>query len=271
MEDLDGNPAIVKSDELPASPMLHRANGLVLDDGFSANPEFVDALARSYGAPAVTVDLNGERGTKVLDAWASEHTGGLVPKSAIEPDPRLRLVLQDAVVLAAPWESPFMAAVTRPADFTMADGETVCVDMMDTVQERPTLYAETQGWEVVRSPYVGGRLYADVILPPLGTAPTELTPDLLSEMGEALGESESQPVIIRMPVVEAESKLDLLSYLSAKAPSSLKGGFGPMGSPDIFIAQAWQQGVLNVNEATRLTRSARETLSVPHVGMPAKR
>ncbi|MGB5935496.1 MAG: hypothetical protein WBG76_06490 [Ornithinimicrobium sp.] len=47
-----------------------------------------------------------------------------------------------------------------------------------------------------------------------------------------------------MPVVEAKSKLDLLPYLRAKAPSALNDGFDPMGGPDIVLAQAWQQGAL---------------------------
>lgn len=246
--DLDGDPAVVKSDELPESPMLHRANGLVLDDDFSANPDFVDTLAESYGAPAVTVNLGSDEGIEVLDAWADKHTGGLVPKSAIEPDPTLALVLQDAIVMAAPWESPFAAALTTPADFTLADGESVRVDMMDTVRERPTLYAEAQDWQVVRLPYAGGRLCADVILPPMGASPIDLRPDLLEELTEAVGDSQSQSVIIRMPIVEVKSKMDLLPYLGEKAPASLGGGFGPMGSEALSISQAWQQGVLKVNE-----------------------
>ncbi|MGB5937256.1 MAG: serpin family protein, partial [Ornithinimicrobium sp.] len=61
-------------------------------------------------------------------------------------------------------------------------------------------------------------------------------------------EAEPQPVVIKMPIVDAKSKLDLLGYLSDHAPSARSGGFGPMGSDSLFIDQAWQQGVLKVNE-----------------------
>jgi hypothetical protein len=58
-------------------------------------------------------------GKAALDAWAKEHSGGLVPESAIVPEPDLRLVLQDAIVLAARWEQPFPAALTEPDQFTL--------------------------------------------------------------------------------------------------------------------------------------------------------
>lgn len=248
LADLDGDPAIVMNDELPQTPMVHRANGLVLDDDFTANPNFVDVLAQSYGAPATTTDLGSTEGKKVLDAWANDNTGGLIPESAIVTSPSLALVMQDAIVMAAPWDDPFDAALTAPADFTLPSGASVTVDMMDTFKERPTLYAKERGWETIRLPYRGGRLYADVMLPPEGTNPDEMTSELLGELSKTLAEAEPQPVVIKMPIVDAKSKLDLLGYLSDHAPSSLGGGFGPMGSDSLFINQAWQQGVLKVNE-----------------------
>ncbi|MGB7425502.1 MAG: serpin family protein, partial [Ornithinimicrobium sp.] len=127
LADLDGDPAIVRNEELPETPMVHRANGLVLDDDFTANPNFVDVLAQSYGAPATTTDLGSTEGKKILDTWANENTGGLIPKTAIKPDPALALVLQDAIVIAAPWDDPFDAALTEPADFTLPSGASVTV------------------------------------------------------------------------------------------------------------------------------------------------
>src|SRR5690606_18274997 len=81
LEDLEGDPAVVQEDELPETPVVHRASRLLLDDdSLEVKRPFVDVLARSYGAPAQTTDLADDGARQVLDAWVDEHTGGLVPR-----------------------------------------------------------------------------------------------------------------------------------------------------------------------------------------------
>ncbi|WP_431473717.1 serpin family protein [Ornithinimicrobium sp. W1665] len=248
LADLDGDPSVVQAEELPETPVVHRADRLVLDDQLGVRQSFVDTLARSYDAPAVTTDLGGDEGKAVLDAWVEEHTGGLVPESAIVPQPDLRLVLQDAILLAARWQQPFPAALTAPHTFTLSSGEEVEVEMMDPGRERATAYAEVQGWQAVRLPYTGDRLAAEVVLPPAGTAPTDLTPELLAEVLDTLDTGEQRLVVLRMPVADVESELDLTPWLRERAPSSLEGGFGGMSEQDLFLSQAVQQAVLAVDE-----------------------
>jgi len=248
LQALDGDPGVVQDEELPQTPVVHRADRLVLDDSLIVKQPFVDALARSYDAPAETTELSSDVGGAVLDAWVEEHTGGLVPQSAIVPGPELRLVLQDAIVLAARWESPFPAALTEPDRFTLPSGEVVSVDMMDPGRERDTVYANVDGWQAVRLPYTGGRLHADVILSPPGSTPTEMSSELFDKLQQALDAGGTRPVILRMPVVDAKSKLDLEPYLIEHAPASLDGGFGAITDEPVAIGQAVQQGVLAIDE-----------------------
>lgn len=248
LRDLDGDAAVVQEEELPETPVVHRADRLVLDDSLTAKQAFVDALARSYDAPAETTDLASEDGKAVLDAWVNEHTGGLVPESAIVPEPDLRLVLQDAIVLAARWEQPFLAALTQPHPFTLPSGEAVRVDMMNPGKCRDTVYAQVDGWQAVRLPYTGGRLSAEVILPPAENAPTDMAPEVLEELQKHLDAEVRRPVTLRMPVVDAKSILDLTPYLTDRAPSSMEGGFGGISEQPLFISQAMQQGVLAIDE-----------------------
>lgn len=248
LQELDGDPAVVQEDELPDTPLVHRAGRLVLDDSLTVHQAFVDALARSYDVPAETTDLAGEAGKAVLDAWVDEHTGGLVPESAVTPGPDLRLVLQDAILLAARWEQPFPAALTQPQPFTLPSGEEVQVDMMDPGKHRDTVYAELDGWQAVRLPYTGDRLSAEVILPPPGTPATDLSAQSLQGLREQLDAQTLRPVTLRMPVVDVQTELDLTPYLTERAPSSLQGGFGGIADGPLFISQAVQQGVLVVDE-----------------------
>ncbi|WP_202865391.1 serpin family protein [Ornithinimicrobium sufpigmenti] len=255
LSDLDGDPAVAGADELPDDPVVHRASRLLLDDSLTVQQDFVDVLARSYDAPAETTDLGGDGAQQVLDAWVEEHTGGLVPHSAITPGPELRLALQDAVVLAARWEQPFLADLTRPRPFTTASGEQVEVDMMATAAPRETLYAEVEGWQAVRLPYTGGRLVADVILPPVGSSATTLPPEVLEEL---LLTGETRPVLLQMPVVDARSSLDLAPFLADRAPAALKGGLGGISDEPLSVSQLAQQGVLTLDEEGTLAAAVTE-------------
>lgn len=259
LADLDGSPDVVQDKELPAVPVVHRAGRLVLDDSLRVEQPFVDALARSYDAPAQTTDLGARGAQEVLDAWVAEHTGGLVPRSAVTPGPELRLVIQDAIVLAARWEQPFLAELTRPHPFTLPSGEVVEVDMMSTGGSGQSAYAEVEGWQAVRLPYTGRRLRADVILPPPGSTPTDLAGPLLEQLRVGLGTQPARSLMLRMPVVEARSTTDLMSYLADHAPSSLAGGFGGISDEEqLFISQAAQQGVLVIDEDGTLAAAVTE-------------
>lgn len=248
LADLDGDPAVVQQEELPDTPVVHRASRLVLDDSLSVEQVYVDALARSYDALPQTTDLGGGDGKALLDAWVDEHTGGLIPRSAITPEPALKLVLQDAIVLAARWDQPFLAELTQPHSFTLPSGEEVEVDMMNTGEARETLFAEVEGWKAVRLPYSGGRLSAEVLLPPPGIAASGLSPSVLTEIRRALDSEERTLLRLRMPVVDASSSLDLMPYLRQRAPSSVEGGFGGITQQPLVLSQAVQQGVLAIDE-----------------------
>lgn len=258
LDDLGGDPAVVREDELPDTPVVHRASRLLLDDSLTVEPPFVDVLARSYGAPAQTTDLADDGAQQVLDMWVEEQTGGLVPRSAITPGPDLLLVLQDAIVLAARWEQPFSAELTQPHPFTLGSGEEVEVDMMSTGGPQSLAYAELDGWQAVRLPYAGGRLAADVVLPPEGGAPTDLAAPVLREILDGLDTGEPTDLLLRMPTVEARSTLDVLPLLAERAPSALQGGFGRITDQPLWISQVVQQGVLVVDEDGTLAAAVTE-------------
>lgn len=248
LEDLDGDPAVVQEEDLPSAPVVHRATRIVLDDELEVKQDYVDLLSQNYGAPAELTDLNDPESAEVLNSWVDEQTGGLVPESAIKPSPTLRLVLQDAIVLAAQWEAPFSASLTDSRDFTLADGSQVAVDMMTTGESQNMRYTEADGWQAVRLPYSGGRLHADIILPPEGTAAPDVTPEVLQEVQSGLDDTQWERVVFSMPIVHTKTKLDLKPFLTEHAPAALSGGFGGIADADLLIEQAAQQAVLAIDE-----------------------
>lgn len=254
----DGDPAVAQDDELPESPVLHLANQAVLDDELEVDPDYLDRIATAFDAGVQRTDLGSDSGKRVLDAWVNHHTGGLIEKSAIEPDPMLRLVLQNAVLLAARWETPFAEYSTRDEDFTGPAG-TEPTEMLHAAES--FAYAESDGWAAVRLPYVEA-FHADVLLPPDGTDPADVSPGTLTALTAALDAETPRLVDLAMPSLELEPPtLDL-------APALEEAGLGGLyDAPDLTgitttenlqVSQVMQQAYLSLDEAGTVAAAVTE-------------
>lgn len=266
----DGDPAVVQEAELPERPLLHLANQAVLDDRLDVEQDYLDALATSFDAGVQRTDLGGTDGKDVLDAWVRENTGGLVEESAVEPDPSLRLVLQNAVLLAARWETPFAEIATHDVDFT-GPGGTAPTPMVHGTQHQA--YAERDGWSAVRLPYAEA-FHADVLLPPIGTDPADVAPEALAALTRALDGATPRAVELSMPTLEIEPPaLDV-------APALERAGLGGLfDSPDLSgvttteslrVSQAVQQSYLRLDEEGTVAAAVTELAAEASGVMPVE-
>ncbi|MEU4387915.1 serpin family protein [Promicromonospora sp. NPDC023805] len=267
----DGDPAVAQDDELPEDPVLHLANQAVLDDELEVDPDYLDRIATSFDAGVQRTDLGSDTGKKVLDAWVNHHTGGLIEKSAIEPDPKLSLVLQNAVLLAARWETPFAEYSTSDEDFTGPSG-TEPTEMLHASES----YAYTEsdsGWAAVRLPFVEA-FHADILLPPVGTDPADVTPDTLTDLAAALDTATPRPVDLMMPTLELDPPtLDL-------APALEEAGLGGLyDAPDLTgitnianlqVSQVMQQAYLSLDEAGTVAAAVTEIAAETTGAMPTE-
>lgn len=248
---MDGDPAIVQRAELPEQPLVHLADQVVVDDGYQIEPGYLEALADGFGVGVRRTDLSSSSAKQVLSEWVREHTGGLVKESAIEPGPDLRVVLQDAVLLAARWETPFLKANTSDQPFNLADGSRVTTETMSAA--RAVAFAETDGWTAIRLPYRDGRLYADLVLPPAGVDPGAVPAATLTKLTKTLDAAEPVNVDLTLPTLDLKPEpLNLLPTLTGLAPSALCGAddtdFSGMGPEALCVQQAVQQAVLTLDE-----------------------
>ncbi|MDR0482258.1 MAG: serpin family protein [Cellulomonadaceae bacterium] len=268
---LDGNPGTAVK-ELPDQPLVHLATQVVVDDQFTANPDYLRALAEGYGTGVLSVDLGSASGMRQLDAWVKEHSGGLVTESALEPSDIARLALQDAITLAARWESPFNAAFTRSGPFTLATGSPVSVDTMR--QWVWGAFAEVDGWRAFRLPYNGGDLSAQFILPPDGIDPGEMTADMAGRISAALVSS-TQDVQVDLSVPQMNLRpepLDILPALRGLGVDvvldAARADLSRTGTSDdgenTYLGQGVQQAVLMVDEEG--TRAAAVTEMLAEAG-----
>lgn len=229
--DLDG----FDPEEIPAEPLVHLANHVVIREGAEVSQDYLDTVLRWLDAQVEQVP--GDRIKANLDEWAETNTGGLIPASGIKPTADTALVLQNALLFAARWASPFDTADTFPQDFTRADGSTVEAELMHATLALP--YVTGEGWAAVRLDYEGGQsetgqgLALDVVLPDAGTSPTDLGSEAWSAACDALDEqaraTERVEVELALPTLDLTGPAtDLLALLTGQGldPSDL-GGIAP--------------------------------------------
>jgi serine protease inhibitor len=252
----EGDPAAVGAKQLPATPVVHVANQVVADDDITLAPAYLDRLAAGYGAGVLVTDLSSDAGKKELDAWVDENSGGLIKRSAIQPDPDLYLVLQNAVAFAARWAKPFDGAGTSDAPFTLASGEQVTLPTMHGTGH--WAYAEQDGWRALRLPYAAD-LHADVLLPPAGSSaaadPRAADPGVVAALVARLDAATPVAVQVGLPRLDLTSTVTLVPALEAMglgvlfdpATAGLAGIFVDPPDPP-YLSQAVQQAVLKVDE-----------------------
>ncbi|WP_291792836.1 serpin family protein [Brevibacterium sp.] len=256
----DGDPCLVQAEELPERPLLNLANGITADEARPLEQEYLHALARAYGAGVRTADFAGGKGKPVLDAWVDAHTGGLIEESAIDPDADTAFVLQNAVLMAARWRSPFAGADTRESPFATASGAVLTPATMH--QTLTAGYVEDGGMQAIRLPYTEA-FAMDVVLPAEDTSPGDLSAEEWTRISEALGSGNAD--------TEVALALPKLSFRSSTALDEAFRtiGLGPMYSPGsldgitpgVFVSQSEHRAVLRVDEEGTVAAAVTEIMA----------
>lgn len=247
LEPYDSLPGQVDVNEPPAEPVVHQTSRVVAIEQRVEQP-FLDATARYFDAAALEVSRDSAQ--SALDAWAGQHTAGLIEKSGIEVTPNTQVVTQDALLFAAAWRQPF-ANDKAVIDFAGPDGTTQ-VDAVGGVLS--VRYAEGERWQAVRLPY-DDNLAADIILPTAGVDPVSLTAEQLRAAGEALSSAAPTQVSIVMPRLDLTAKTDLTEALPDVDLSDLSGII-PGGASEQWVQQVRLQVSAKGTVGAALTEGA---------------
>ena len=256
-------------DKVPDKPLIHLANHVLIADkkDFKVKQAYLDAVLRWFSAEIEQVGVDSMK--ENLDAWASRNTAGLIPNSGIKVTQDTRLVVQNALLFAAQWDSPFTAESTQQKDFTLAGGKTVKADLMHDTRSIP--HATGEGWAAVRLHYASGEdgrdsdLALDVVLPDAGTLPGAMDAGTWAEASKALDKAETREVGLALPKLDLASEpKELLDFLKEQ-------GLKPDGldkiAPELGLTQVVQQVRLILDEegtvAAALSEAAGEAMAAP--------
>ncbi len=143
---------------------LSMANSVWLDDLFAAEPDYMAATARDFFVEAFQMDLQSAGALGAINGWTDEKTKGRIPRLLDRVNPGARLMLINALVMDAQWETPFSPEATSESPFTRADGTAVdAAFMYGKSDTRP--YIRTDDVEGVLLPYLGGKNALLVVKP----------------------------------------------------------------------------------------------------------
>jgi serpin B len=232
-------------------------NSLWGQDGFAFVPEYLDLLARNYGAGIRLVDFReaAEEARVAINAWVAQETNDritdLIPEGAI--DDLTRLVLVNAVYLDATWARPFDPEATFDAPFTRLDGSEVSAATMHGYQLH-ALYASGDGWQAIDLPYTGDELSMLVVVPDAGRfdeVEGRLTAGLLDEVRAGLGQS---IVDLSLPKFEMRNQLSLVEALQALGISAAfdpgTADFTGISTEDqLYVSEVIHEAFIAVDEA----------------------
>ncbi|NND04357.1 MAG: serpin family protein [Acidimicrobiia bacterium] len=230
---------------------IRPANSAWGQGGFPFNDDYLEVLARNFGAGMRVVDFIGdaEGSTDTINTWVEDMTEDrikdLIPPGVVNVD--TRLVLVNAIWFKANWFEPFAPEATAPGDFTLLDGSTVAVPLMHSASRGQ--YVATESYEAVRMPYAGDAAMV-IMLPPEGTTPLELAASLTpDDMRPEFGVYQLQ---LAIPKFEFESDAPLKPALQAlgmvEAFSDSADLSGITDAADLFVQDALHKSFIALDE-----------------------
>jgi serpin B len=233
---------------------LNIANAIWGQKDYGFLTEFLDVLAKNYGAGLRLVDFEkeAEKARVTINDWVADETEGkiedLIPPGVI--DDLTRLVLTNAIYFNAAWAFPFEEEATQDGPFHTLDGREVQVPMMSQVAR--LLYAEGEDYQAVELPYDGGELSMIVLVPDAGEFEAfegRLNAELLNSLAGIMTDSQ---VTLTIPKFEYDSMFSLRNALTGlgmpRAFSDTADFSGMNGEGGLYIQDVLHKAFVSVDE-----------------------
>lgn len=236
--------------------ILDVANAVWGQEGYPFRQEYLDILARNYGAGIHILDFvqAPEQARQTINAWISEQTNGriedLIPQGVI--DDLTRLILTNAIYFRASWEHPFDEEQTQDGPFRLPDGEEISVPMMQ--QTARFGYTEGKDYQAVELPYVGNRASMVIVAPEMGQFSDFEESLQAQDIEDIMANMENEDVILTMPKFSFDARFQMAQQL---AEMGMPTAFSPEeadfsgidGSRELYIHEVLHEAFVAVDEA----------------------
>jgi serine protease inhibitor len=230
---------------------LELANAIWYKQGISLKPAFASANREFFQAELAGVDFNNPQSAQTINDWADRSTHGKIPQVVQWPfDPATRVILANAIYFKGKWERPFDPQETKPHAFHLAGGGG---------KQAPTMwqhghfeYQFGDGFQAVRLPYAGRRLWMEVFLPDAGSSPAKLLARFSdrSDRNKMLEGFFGRDGTLALPRFKLEYNIRLNRSLQALGMERAfaDADFSAMSDEPLVLSEVKQKSYVEVNE-----------------------
>ena len=253
--DADSTEQVAAMNEPLLEAGLRWANAVFTGD-VALPTDYTNGIRERFGAEVFPLD-NPDR----VNAWAAEHTDGMIDHLMDELDSQIKLMLANAVVMQAKWASPFDETDTREDVFYAPDGEKTADFMRQTLW---TGYGDDgAGTQFLRLDYRDGGLCLLLALPPEGEAEAALR--ALAERGldyfQLDDTVEVELSLPRLDIQVTNSLSDALRALGLERPFTTEADFSRMGG-GLMIDDVLQKVRVRMDEEETRAAAVTEIMMV---------
>ena len=236
-----------------AKVRLEVANSAWLRQDYSFHAAYVKQLEDYYQAEAATLDFKNPKSLERVNAWASDHTHGKIPKAAPPSfSPLDVLLLINAVYFKGTWEHEFKKEDTRYEDFILADGKKRPLPFMR--RTGPYEFLGEEGFQAIRIPYgEKKRIGLYIFLPQGGQSLLQLHEQLAPRWTALKTKFASEPVVLQLPRFKLDFAVNLngaLAALGMKTAFTREADFSMMSpkGKDLTLSEVQQTTFVEVSE-----------------------
>jgi serpin B len=252
--------------EIPARS-LWIADGLWGEKTLPFESAYLDLVKANYGAGLQPADfINApDMARQAINDWVAKETEdriqNVVPPGVINSS--TRLVLANAIYFKNAWLFTFDPKFIADSPFTLLDGQSVSVPMMNQTGAKIVGHFSGEGYQAVELPYAGNFGSMLIILPDSGqfeAVEKSLDAKLLSTITAGL---KPEPLKLSMPRFKFTFALSLNETLQAMGMTdafSDKADFSGMGPKNLFIGAVLHKAFIAVDENG--TEAAAATVAV---------
>jgi serpin B len=212
--------------------------------------DYVATTQRVFGAVLRPIDYAAPaKACQVINDHVGKATRDRIKDlvTTDDIDTATLLVLTNAIYFKATWQHPFRPEDTRDARFTLAGGGGVAVKLMQ--QRRELQYAEVDGVQVVRLPYVDANFAFEAALPaadqPLATATAALASGTFADR---LAVTEVELLLPRFRIEGAFRLKEALQALGLTHSTSGAADFSGITAGPMFIGEVLHKTFIEVGE-----------------------